>query len=85
MPSACRETKQLTYPKTPPSDLIPQATKKDVTDNIELLRSLNLGVVGLGSHDSSDAVITRFSETFGDRYEKVLVGSWINIAPGKSE
>lgn len=60
-------------------------TEKDVTDNIELLRSLNLGVVGLGSHDSSDAVITRFSETFGDRYEKVLVGSWINIAPGKSE
>lgn len=55
--------------------------EQDVANDIDLLRSLELGVIGLGSHDSSDQVVEQFAETFKSIYEPVIVGRWINIAP----
>lgn len=50
-----------------------EGVKKD----IELLKSLDLGVIGVGGHDNSGEVIEEFSNTFGSKYSYVKVGRWI--------
>lgn len=56
-----------------------QLTQKDVEENIKLLKDLNIQLVGVGGHDSSDEVIRQFSETFGTSYRYVKVGLPIQI------
>jgi len=51
-----------------------------VTEEMNELRRRNLGLVGVGGHDSSDEVIAMFSEMFGDAYRHVRVGERIVIA-----
>jgi 7,8-dihydropterin-6-yl-methyl-4-(beta-D-ribofuranosyl)aminobenzene 5'-phosphate synthase len=53
----------------------------DVESNMSQLRERNLGMVGVGGHDSSDDVIAMFSDAFGDAYRHVRVGERITIAP----
>lgn len=59
-------------------------TKEKVMQNLELLQSRNLAIVGLGGHDSSDAVIEAFHNAFGTKYRYVMVGNWIEVS-GRSE
>lgn len=54
-------------------------TKEDVMKNLDLLKSHDPGLVGLGSHDTSDEMIARFRETFGPNYREVLVGQKITL------
>ena len=51
----------------------------DVEADIERLRQLDLGIVGVGGHDSSDEVIARFAEVFDERYRHVRVGDEIRL------
>jgi metal-dependent hydrolase (beta-lactamase superfamily II) len=55
-------------------------TEKQVRAEIELLRKQAPGLVALGGHDSSDAVIEWFRGAFGPAYRDVRVGEWIKIA-----
>lgn len=54
-------------------------TMDEVKAQVDALDSRNLGVVGLGGHDSSDEVIAMFQERFGDSYRPVRVGERIVI------
>lgn len=54
-------------------------TYEEVKKHIELLQSLDIGIIGVGGHDSSDQVIEEFSNTFGSKYRYVKVGSWIEV------
>ncbi|MDX2136011.1 MAG: MBL fold metallo-hydrolase [Saprospiraceae bacterium] len=54
-------------------------TQKDVDDNIKRLKKLNLQLIGVGGHDSSDEVIEQFANEFGDAYRFVKVGKQIDI------
>jgi 7,8-dihydropterin-6-yl-methyl-4-(beta-D-ribofuranosyl)aminobenzene 5'-phosphate synthase len=56
-------------------------TMADVEGQLSLLRGRNLGVIGVGGHDSSDEVIAMFAEAFGEAYRYVRVGEPIVIAP----
>jgi hypothetical protein len=51
----------------------------EVKAQMDALDSRNLGVVGVGGHDSSDEVIAMFQERFGDSYRPVRVGERIVI------
>lgn len=53
--------------------------EEDVMKNIELLQTYEPGVVGLGSHDTSDEMIARFREAFGPNYREVRVGQKITL------
>lgn len=55
-------------------------TKNEVLQNIELLESRDIGIVGVGGHDSSDEVIEIFKNTFGDAYRPVIVGKRIELS-----
>jgi metal-dependent hydrolase (beta-lactamase superfamily II) len=58
-------------------------TPEEISANIDMLRRLNLGVVGLSGHDSSDEVIEQFRATFGSAYRDVRVGERIVVGdPG---
>ena len=58
-------------------------TPEEISANIDMLRHLNLGVVGLSGHDSSDEVIEQFRATFGSAYRDVRVGERIVVGdPG---
>ena len=46
----------------------------DVEADLERLRARDLGLVAVGGHDSSDAVIALFAAEFGERYRYVRVG-----------
>ncbi len=48
----------------------------EISTNIEMLRRLDLGLVGLSGHghDSSDEVIQQFREAFGSAHRDVRVG-----------
>lgn len=50
---------------------------EDVLNNIERLKARNIGIIGVGGHDSSDEVIEEFKNTFGPKYRYVEVGKWI--------
>jgi metal-dependent hydrolase (beta-lactamase superfamily II) len=49
-------------------------TMEDVEDEMNALRARNLGLIGVGGHDSSDEVIAMFADAFGDAYKHVRVG-----------
>ena len=53
----------------------------DVQQEMSQLHGRNLGLVGVGGHDSSDDVIAMFSDTFEDAYRHVRVGERITIGP----
>ncbi|MFH5832069.1 MBL fold metallo-hydrolase [Halalkalibaculum sp. DA3122] len=50
---------------------------EDVLNNIERLQSRDIGITGVGGHDSSDEVIEEFKDAFGPKYRYVEVGKWI--------
>jgi len=54
-------------------------TQSDIQNDIQKLKSLNLGVMALGGHDSSDQVILQFEKAFDGIYQPVKVGSRIVI------
>lgn len=56
-----------------------QLTQKDVDANIKLLKKLNIKLIGVGGHDSSDEIIKQFANEFGDAYRFVKVGKRIDI------
>ncbi|TGK34641.1 MBL fold metallo-hydrolase [Leptospira gomenensis] len=53
----------------------------DVANDVNILKKLNLSIVGIGGHDSSDETIRLFEDNFGASYRKVLVGKWIHVSP----
>jgi 7,8-dihydropterin-6-yl-methyl-4-(beta-D-ribofuranosyl)aminobenzene 5'-phosphate synthase len=55
-------------------------SSEEIESEINSLKELKLGVIGLGGHDSSDEVISQFKETFGHKFHTILVGKWIHIA-----
>lgn len=54
-------------------------SEEDVMQDINLLKKRNLGLIGLGAHDTSDFVLGEFEKTFGDAYKRVLVGREIVV------
>ena len=52
----------------------------DVEREMSALQQRNLGVIGVGGHDSSDEVISMFAAAFGEAYRHVRVGERIVIA-----
>jgi len=57
-----------------------QIDQQTIDNDIDRLKQLNPGVIGLGGHDTSDEVIERFNQEFAQRYQHVRVGQWITIA-----
>jgi len=57
-----------------------QIDQQAIDDDIDMLKQLNPGVIGLGGHDTSDEVIERFNSEFAQSYQHVRVGQWITIA-----
>ncbi len=55
-------------------------TKEEVSANIDALRDLELDLVGLSGHDSSDEVIDQFRAAFGPAHREVRVGEPIVVA-----
>jgi 7,8-dihydropterin-6-yl-methyl-4-(beta-D-ribofuranosyl)aminobenzene 5'-phosphate synthase len=51
----------------------------DIRADMKLLKQRDLGVIGLGGHDTSDLVIGWFKHHFGQRYHPVHVGATIVI------
>jgi metal-dependent hydrolase (beta-lactamase superfamily II) len=62
-------------------EMLSGLTMDDVKEQMNELRTRNLGLVGVGGHDSSDEVIAMFSDTFGDAYRHVRVGKRIVVGP----
>jgi metal-dependent hydrolase (beta-lactamase superfamily II) len=54
-------------------------TMADVKEQLAELEARELGLIGVGGHDSSDEVIAMLGETFGDRFRHVRVGEAIVI------
>ena len=54
-------------------------TMEEVEEQIELLRSYDLGLIAVGGHDSSDAVIERVRDAFGLAHRYLRVGEEIII------
>jgi metal-dependent hydrolase (beta-lactamase superfamily II) len=54
-------------------------TQKDVDHIIKMLKELNIQIIGVGGHDSSDEVIQQFKNEFGNAYRDVKVGKRIDI------
>jgi 7,8-dihydropterin-6-yl-methyl-4-(beta-D-ribofuranosyl)aminobenzene 5'-phosphate synthase len=54
-------------------------TVEELNANIELLKSLNLGLVALSSHDSSAVSMEAFSDAFPDAYRSLRVGEPIIV------
>jgi metal-dependent hydrolase (beta-lactamase superfamily II) len=52
---------------------------EEVSANIKMLKELDLGIVGLSPHDSSDEVIEEFRAAFGAAHRDVLVGEQIKV------
>ena len=55
-------------------------TQEEISANIDLLRHLDLDLVGLSGHDSSDEVIQQFRAAFGSAHRDVRVGDPIVVA-----
>jgi metal-dependent hydrolase (beta-lactamase superfamily II) len=51
----------------------------EIAANIDTLRQLNLELIGLSGHDSSDEVIQQFREAFGPAHRDVRVGEPIVV------
>lgn len=58
-------------------------TIDQVQENVALLKRLNPKVVGLSAHDSCDASIVAFRDTFLNVYREIKVGEKIIIGSGK--
>ena len=54
-------------------------TRRELQENIRLLKERNVKIVGLSPHDSSEASITAFREAFRSNYRDVKVGQPITI------
>jgi 7,8-dihydropterin-6-yl-methyl-4-(beta-D-ribofuranosyl)aminobenzene 5'-phosphate synthase len=54
-------------------------TMDEVRKNIDFLKSRNPKVVALSAHDSSDASLAAFRDTFGEAYRELRVGERILI------
>ena len=54
-------------------------TMVEIEEQLALLRERDLGVIGVGGHDSSDEVIALFAGEFGEAYRYVRVGEPIVI------
>ena len=54
--------------------------QQEISTNIDMLRRLDLGLIGLSGHDSSDEVIQQFRAAFGSAYRDVRVGERIVLA-----
>jgi len=60
-------------------------TKEEISANVDMLRQLDLDLVGLSGHDSSDEVIQQFRAVFGSAHRDVRVGEPIVVAaPGQA-
>jgi metal-dependent hydrolase (beta-lactamase superfamily II) len=55
-------------------------TTQEISQNVEMLQRLGLGVVALSGHDSSDEAIEQFRTAFGSAYRDVRVGEPIVVA-----
>ncbi|OUS24086.1 hypothetical protein A9Q99_26065 [Gammaproteobacteria bacterium 45_16_T64] len=55
-------------------------TFSTMENELHMLHASGLGVMALGGHDTSDEVIARFSQQFGNAYHHVRVGEWIEVA-----
>jgi metal-dependent hydrolase (beta-lactamase superfamily II) len=55
-------------------------TQQEVSIHTDMLRELDLELVGLSGHDSSDEVIQQFRTAFGSAYRDVRVGEPIVLA-----
>lgn len=64
--------------------LLRPMTMDDVRANLDLLKSRNLGVIGVGGHDSSDEVIEMIRDEFGKAHRYVRVGEEIVISASGS-
>jgi len=56
-------------------------TMGDVEADLARLEARDLGLIGVGGHDSSDEVIAMFSDAFGDAYRHIRVGERIVVGP----
>ena len=54
-------------------------TQEEVSANVGMLRELDLDLVGLSGHDSSDEVIQQFRAAFGSAHRDVRVGEPIVV------
>lgn len=54
-------------------------TRVEIEEQLALLKERDLGVIGVGGHDSSDEVIALFAGEFGEAYRYVRVGEPIVI------
>ncbi len=54
-------------------------TQEDVDNNIKMLKDLNIQLIGVGGHDSSDEIIGQFKNEFGQAYREVKVGKRIDF------
>jgi len=54
-------------------------SEADLRADMELLKQRDLGVIGLGGHDTSNEVIDQFKNLFGQRYRLVRVGKPIVV------
>jgi len=54
---------------------------EEVQEHLSMLKGRNLGLVGLGGHDSSDDVIAMYRDAFDRAYRDVRVGERITLPP----
>jgi len=52
----------------------------EVERQIDMLEQRELGIIGVSPHDSSDEVIARIAQRFGERYRPVKAGAAIDIS-----
>ena len=56
-------------------------TAATVASEMEMIDALGLGLIALGSHDTSDEVIRAFETRYGPRFRPVVVGKSIHVSP----
>jgi 7,8-dihydropterin-6-yl-methyl-4-(beta-D-ribofuranosyl)aminobenzene 5'-phosphate synthase len=54
-------------------------TRSDIEADIVKLQNIDVGLVALGGHDTSDEILNYFAQVFGNRYRSVKVGDPITI------
>jgi metal-dependent hydrolase (beta-lactamase superfamily II) len=54
-------------------------SSSDIEADIAMLQKRDIGLIALGGHDTSDEVLNRFGQVFGDRFRSVKVGDGITI------
>lgn len=59
--------------------LFSQLKMADVEEDFDLLESLNLEVLAMGSHDTSDTVLEMAARRFPDSFQRVEVGKTIKL------